>query len=221
MTDVASPPAQHDDVRTDHFLDDDIAAMLAEGLLGPAPSTARTPAPSTGDWLPSSLPATARWPLSTSALAAAKTLDYSDAVDVQTPVVQTPVVSDAVVSDAENERVELVVDFEIVAPGPATDRLHYLMCAIVGAVGLVLRVVNLAAVGLNSDEAVYAGQGGALLGVGELDQHFSIFRAHPLLLQFVSGAVFHVTGPSDLAVRTVVSVFFGLGCPSAVESACK
>ncbi len=96
-----------------------------------------------------------------------------------------------------------------------TDRIgrrgERLVLATVVASGLALRVVNLGSVGFNSDEAVYAGQGGALLGVGDLDQHFSIFRAHPLLLQLVAGSVMRVAGTSDLAVRLVVSVLFGLG----------
>ncbi len=202
MTDVASLPAQHNDARADRFLDDDVAAMLADALLGPAPGTARNPAPGPGDRLPPSPPTTVPpWPLSTRAVAAAKALEYADAVD-------RPAV---VVLEEEPELVEPVVTVEISTAAPATHRWHYLMCAIVVAVGFVLRVVNLAAVGLNSDEAVYAGQGGALLGVGELDQHFSVFRAHPLLLQFVSGGVFHVAGLSDHAIRLVVSVVFGLG----------
>ncbi len=97
---------------------------------------------------------------------------------------------------------------EIRGVGRMTERVF--VAAIVAS-GLALRVVNLGSVGFNSDEAVYAGQGGALLGVGELDQHFSIFRAHPLLLQLVAGSVLHLAGPSDLAVRLVVSVVFGLG----------
>ncbi len=77
--------------------------------------------------------------------------------------------------------------------------------------GLALRVTNLNVVGLNSDEAVYAGQGGALLEVGALPDHFSIFRAHPLLLQFTMGVVFRIVGQSDLAARMTVAVLFGLG----------
>lgn len=95
--------------------------------------------------------------------------------------------------------------------GSNTSAWHRATLFLIVGIGLVLRVVNLDAVGLNSDEAVYAGQGGALLGVSDLDQHFSIFRAHPLLLQFVSGSVFHITGPSDHAIRLVVAVLFGLG----------
>lgn len=188
MTDVVSPPTLHE---ADHFLDDDIAAMLAEGLLGPAPDPAlprhhRPPTP-------------VPWPPSPRVVAAATALDGA----IEQSAV--PVLA------AESATAAPVADVRIIDAAPNTDRLHPVLCGIVIAVGLLLRVANLAAVGLNSDEAVYAGQGGALLGVGALDQHFSIFRAHPLLLQFVSGAVFQVTGPSDFAARFAVSVIFGLG----------
>ncbi|MFW2380434.1 MAG: hypothetical protein ACN4GZ_01660, partial [Acidimicrobiales bacterium] len=75
-------------------------------------------------------------------------------------------------------------------------KLRWIEAILVGLIVLVggaLRVINLDAVGLNSDEAVYAGQGGALLEVGSLPDHFSIFRAHPLLLQFVMGIVFRIS----------------------------
>lgn len=206
MTDVDSRPASHNDTSTAHFLDDDVAAMLADALLGPAPGA---PALNPGDRPRLSPPSTIPWPLSAQAIAATKALEFADAMERPTiAVLDEP--AEALALQEASEPID-VIDVEIATPASTNDGLHYVMCAIVVAVGFVLRVVNLAAVGLNSDEAVYAGQGGALLGVGELDQHFSIFRAHPLLLQFVSGAVFQVTGPSDHAIRLVVSVFFGLG----------
>lgn len=82
---------------------------------------------------------------------------------------------------------------------------------VVFSTALLLRITNLGVVGLNSDEAVYAGQGGALLNVGELANHFSIFRAHPLLLQFTMGSVFRFVGQNDLAARTTVAILFGFG----------
>jgi 4-amino-4-deoxy-L-arabinose transferase-like glycosyltransferase len=76
--------------------------------------------------------------------------------------------------------------------------------------GLIARLIDLTAVGLNSDEAVYAGQGGALFHVSDFNQAFSLFRAHPLLMQAFVGLVFRLGGPSDLTGR-LVAVGFGLG----------
>lgn len=56
----------------------------------------------------------------------------------------------------------------------------------VGAVfafALVLRLWHIAAIGFNSDEAVYAGQGASIAGDAALRPFFPIFRAHPLLYQ--------------------------------------
>ena len=75
---------------------------------------------------------------------------------------------------------------------PRTDRL--LLAAIL-AIGSVVRVWHIDAVGLNSDEAVYAGQGAAIAGNDDLAPYFPTFRAHPLLFQ------------------TTVSIGFKLGHP--------
>src|SRR5215210_3145470 len=50
-------------------------------------------------------------------------------------------------------------------------------------VGGFLRVWKLTELGFNSDEAVYSGQGAAIVGVPELAPYFPAFRAHPLLFQ--------------------------------------
>ncbi len=128
--------------------------------------------------------------------------------------VPEPAPIDLVVIPDPPREVVAVPDIEVRSDSTRWRRvpgMHSVLFVFTMAVGLVLRVVNLNAVGLNSDEAVYAGQGGSLLGVSDLNEHFSIFRAHPLLLQFVSGTVFHITGPSDHAIRLVVAVVFGLG----------
>ena len=46
-----------------------------------------------------------------------------------------------------------------------------------------MRLWHLAALGFNSDEAVYAGQGASIAGDAALRPFFPIFRAHPLLYQ--------------------------------------
>jgi 4-amino-4-deoxy-L-arabinose transferase-like glycosyltransferase len=53
--------------------------------------------------------------------------------------------------------------------------------------------------GYNSDEAVYAGQAAGIVGNRDLQPYFPVFRAHPLLFQFVialafSGGVVDVVG---------------------------
>jgi 4-amino-4-deoxy-L-arabinose transferase-like glycosyltransferase len=47
----------------------------------------------------------------------------------------------------------------------------------------VLRLWQIDAVGLNSDEAVYSGQGASIAGDPALSPYFPTFRAHPLLFQ--------------------------------------
>jgi hypothetical protein len=59
-----------------------------------------------------------------------------------------------------------------------------LLVAIVAA-GAVVRLLNFNAVGYNSDEAVYAGQGASIAHDATLAQFFPVFRAHPLLFQSV------------------------------------
>ncbi len=62
------------------------------------------------------------------------------------------------------------------------------------ASGSFLRVWEINAVGLNSDEAVYAGQAAAIAGQPVLTQFFPIFRAHPLLYQFFLALVLPLGG---------------------------
>ncbi len=53
------------------------------------------------------------------------------------------------------------------------------------AVGAVVRLLNFNAVGYNSDEAVYAGQGASIAHDATLAPFFPVFRAHPLLFQAI------------------------------------
>ncbi len=82
--------------------------------------------------------------------------------------------------------------------------------ALTGAllVGFIVRVWAIGAVGFNSDEAVYAGQAAALAGDPTYSKFFAIFRAHPLLVQFLLSVVFHF-GVSDVAARLLM-VMLGL-----------
>ncbi|MBM7857219.1 ArnT family glycosyltransferase [Lentzea nigeriaca] len=88
-------------------------------------------------------------------------------------------------------------------PGPI------LVMIVILAVATGLRVWALGAIGLNSDEAVYAGQAASLAGDDTLSSLFPIFRAHPLLFQTVLSVGF-LGGVSDVGAR-LLSVGFGLG----------
>jgi 4-amino-4-deoxy-L-arabinose transferase-like glycosyltransferase len=74
--------------------------------------------------------------------------------------------------------------------------------------GGLLRLWHLAATGLNSDEAVYAGQGASIAGVPALEPYFPTFRAHPLLFQTLLSLGFH-TGDPELFGR-LASAAYGL-----------
>jgi hypothetical protein len=77
------------------------------------------------------------------------------------------------------------------------------------AAGSFLRIWQINAMGYNTDEAVYAGQAAAISGVPGLKDLFPIFRAHPLLVQFLLSIIYRVHF-SDLAGR-LLSVAIGLG----------
>ena len=77
------------------------------------------------------------------------------------------------------------------------------------AVGACLRIWQINSLGYNSDEAVYAGQGAAIAAVPTLKDIFPIFRAHPLLFQFVLAVGYSYFGLSDLLGR-LMSVGIGV-----------
>ena len=91
------------------------------------------------------------------------------------------------------------------------DQVHLERWLIAGCVlvGTLLRVWQLSAVGLNSDEAVYAGQAAAIAGDHSLTPFFPVIRAHPLLFQGLLSIVYHL-GTSPLVGR-LASVLFGVG----------
>lgn len=73
-----------------------------------------------------------------------------------------------------------------------------LMLAAVAA-GTLLRLYQLGALGLNSDEAVYTGQAAALGEVPVLEEIFPVFRAHPLLFQYALSMLFRTAGGLGVA----------------------
>lgn len=77
------------------------------------------------------------------------------------------------------------------------------------ATGAVLRLVHLDAIGLNSDEAVYAAQAASLTDNPHFTALFPVVRAHPLLVQVLMSP-FYVHGVPDTAGRYVTALF-GVG----------
>src|SRR5215213_11606124 len=63
-----------------------------------------------------------------------------------------------------------------------------------------IRLWGINQIGFNTDEAVYSGQAAAIAQVPVLREIFPVFRAHPLLFQFVLALLFNF-GVSDLAAR--------------------
>jgi len=78
----------------------------------------------------------------------------------------------------------------------------------IGGAAAFLRLWQLNGLGFNSDEAVYAGQAAAIAGDPALKGIFPVFRAHPLLFQFVLAVLFR-GGSHDLVAR-LLAVAFGL-----------
>jgi 4-amino-4-deoxy-L-arabinose transferase-like glycosyltransferase len=73
-------------------------------------------------------------------------------------------------------------------------RTRRLVLAGILLIAAVLRIWQINAVGLNSDETVYAGQGASLASNPELAPYFPTFRAHPLLFQAFLSIGFRLGG---------------------------
>lgn len=87
-------------------------------------------------------------------------------------------------------------------------RTRRLVLAGILLVGAGLRVWQINALGLNSDETVYAGQGASIAGVADLAPYFPTFRAHPLLFQSLLSIGFLLHAPEVFG--RLVSVALGL-----------
>ena len=87
-------------------------------------------------------------------------------------------------------------------------RRHWRLAAAGAAVlvAAVLRLADLGRVGLNSDEAVYAGQSASLAGNGHFLPHFPIVRAHPLLMQLIMSPLYR-NGIQDVSGRYIAALF--------------
>ncbi|MCL4561054.1 MAG: glycosyltransferase family 39 protein [Chloroflexi bacterium] len=75
--------------------------------------------------------------------------------------------------------------------------------------GIFLRVWQINALGYNTDEAVYAGQAAGIAQVPVLKDLFPVFRAHPLLFQFLLSLLFK-NGFNDLYGR-LLAAGIGMG----------
>ena len=71
-------------------------------------------------------------------------------------------------------------------------------------VAAAFRLVNLNSLGFNSDEAVYAGQAGAMANNAHYVGDFPVFRAHPMLVQSILSLFFR-GGEHDVVGRVVIA----------------
>src|SRR5512140_2837759 len=91
----------------------------------------------------------------------------------------------------------------------ATERIvAWVIVLVAMAAGAFLRLWQINAFGYNTDEAVYSGQAAAIAGVPILKDTFPVFRAHPLLFQFLLSIIykFHF----DDLVGRLLAVAIGL-----------
>jgi hypothetical protein len=77
---------------------------------------------------------------------------------------------------------------------------HFIALAIIMSVAVGIRIWRVNEIGYNTDEAVYAGQAAAISQDPTLKEIFPVFRAHPLLFQFML-AVLYSFGITDLIGR--------------------
>lgn len=106
----------------------------------------------------------------------------------------------------------VVAEFEEVVPRrrvSPTITVDGMLLALAVIVGGLLRFINLGAIGLNSDEAVYAGQAASLAGNSHFTGLFPVVRAHPLLFQMLISP-FYRSGVPDVPGR-YVSAVIGMG----------
>ena len=88
---------------------------------------------------------------------------------------------------------------------PKVNSLALLLIVILAG---TMRINNIGEIGFNSDEAVYSGQAAAIAQDDALSEFFPIFRAHPLLHQFILSVVYTFS-VSDMVGRGV-SIIFGI-----------
>jgi hypothetical protein len=80
----------------------------------------------------------------------------------------------------------------IPAPFISEAALARIILVLALGVGGFFRLWQINALGYNTDEAVYSGQAAAIAGVPGLKDNFPVFRAHPLLFQFVLSLIYKI-----------------------------
>ena len=122
-------------------------------------------------------------------------------------------VSPAVRPSAPAHRAPPVGRLGVVTALPSLRRPQLLRTALVVTLiagpSLLLRVWALDSLGVNSDEAVYAGQGASLARDPAYLPFFPVFRAHPLLFQSLLSLEYRIFGVTPLGGR-LLSVAFGM-----------
>ena len=82
---------------------------------------------------------------------------------------------------------------------------------LIAATAAFVRFVGLAQIGFNSDEAVYSGQAASIAGFQPYGQLFGVFRAHPLLVQFIVALGYALSGHVSDWLPRAVTASFGVG----------
>src|SRR5947199_26911 len=73
------------------------------------------------------------------------------------------------------------------------------------------RVAGLSQIGFTADEAVYSGQAASTAGFQPYGQLFGVFRAHPLLVQFIVALGYALSGHVSDWLPRAVTASFGVG----------
>src|SRR6266487_769209 len=79
------------------------------------------------------------------------------------------------------------------------------------ATAAFVRFVGLSQIGFNSDEAVYSGQAASIAGFQPYGQLFGVFRAHPLMVQFMVALGYALSGHVSDWLPRAVTASFGVG----------
>ena len=117
-------------------------------------------------------------------------------------------------SNVKGEKIDLAQKFRdgitlsrsivSITPNINESALSRMILVLAVAFGIFLRIWQINAMGFNTDEAVYAGQAAAIAGVPVLKDIFPIFRAHPLLFQFILSVIYKIHF-SDLLGRLLAA----------------
>ena len=82
---------------------------------------------------------------------------------------------------------------------------------LITATAALVRFAGLSQIGFNSDEAVYSGQAASIAGFQPYGQLFGVFRAHPLMVQFIVALGYALSGHVSDWLPRAVTASFGVG----------